>query len=201
MAKAALRSFHRGGRLGLQSCRECGEQVSTKAATCPHCGVSKPSKNKSTPSALLTGIVIVAVMAVMVAVFGRDDESQQTSQTATAAQPASTNDTSESPAPAKSSLVLAGQRGITLGVAMGCTDKQDLSTFNDAYGSAEVTHDQVGKQNAIVSALNASCQTIQSGQTGLVIDVSGFLVGYTRIRLDKDQVAYWLIREAVGPVK
>lgn len=29
--------------MALQSCRECGREVSTEAATCPHCGVPQPS--------------------------------------------------------------------------------------------------------------------------------------------------------------
>lgn len=35
----------RKGRLAvaLKPCRECGQQVSTEAATCPNCGVSNPS--------------------------------------------------------------------------------------------------------------------------------------------------------------
>ena len=29
--------------MALTSCRECGQQVSTEAATCPHCGVADPA--------------------------------------------------------------------------------------------------------------------------------------------------------------
>lgn len=29
--------------MSLVGCRECGQQVSTEAATCPHCGVGRPS--------------------------------------------------------------------------------------------------------------------------------------------------------------
>ena len=28
--------------MALQLCRECKKDVSTKAVTCPHCGVAKP---------------------------------------------------------------------------------------------------------------------------------------------------------------
>ena len=28
--------------MALQSCRECGETISTEAATCPHCGIAHP---------------------------------------------------------------------------------------------------------------------------------------------------------------
>lgn len=36
--------------MALQPCRECGKEVSTEAAQCPHCGVGHPTK-KMTPSA------------------------------------------------------------------------------------------------------------------------------------------------------
>jgi hypothetical protein len=29
--------------MAMTSCRECGQAVSSTAATCPHCGVSRPS--------------------------------------------------------------------------------------------------------------------------------------------------------------
>jgi hypothetical protein len=36
--------------MALAPCRECGEQVSTEAATCPHCGVGRPARPIATPS-------------------------------------------------------------------------------------------------------------------------------------------------------
>lgn len=31
----------------LQPCRECGKEVSTEAAACPHCGAASPTREKS----------------------------------------------------------------------------------------------------------------------------------------------------------
>jgi hypothetical protein len=36
--------------MALAPCRECGRQVSTEAATCPHCGVGRPARQIATPS-------------------------------------------------------------------------------------------------------------------------------------------------------
>ena len=33
--------------MALAECRECGRQVSTEAATCPHCGVPRPAETRS----------------------------------------------------------------------------------------------------------------------------------------------------------
>ena len=33
----------KGATMALTTCKECGENVSTKANICPHCGVEDPS--------------------------------------------------------------------------------------------------------------------------------------------------------------
>ncbi len=33
--------------MALQPCRECGEQISTEAVTCPHCGIQDPAGGES----------------------------------------------------------------------------------------------------------------------------------------------------------
>ena len=33
--------------MALTTCRECGQQVSADAKTCPHCGTSAPAKKKA----------------------------------------------------------------------------------------------------------------------------------------------------------
>lgn len=66
--------------MALKPCRECGQQVSTEAATCPHCGVSDPTgaareaarkksekDTKETQGCLgCAGIGIVGVFVVMI---------------------------------------------------------------------------------------------------------------------------------------
>ena len=67
--------------MALAPCRECGRQVSTEAATCPHCGVGRPARQIATPSvpnhaspdrrrrsnikAALTGIGLSIVIALV----------------------------------------------------------------------------------------------------------------------------------------
>lgn len=64
--------------MALTACRECDQQVSTEAATCPHCGVSHPATAESAPAEPLSagrsgwywfGIAAAAVAAGLVATF------------------------------------------------------------------------------------------------------------------------------------
>ena len=69
----------------LDRCRECGGQVSTEAATCPHCGVQFPSgakwwyehRRRESRMAWLAAAIFAAVMVVMSAVDGTLDRSFQ----------------------------------------------------------------------------------------------------------------------------
>ena len=45
----------------LINCRTCGQDVSSKAATCPHCG--ETLKRKQTP----TGLVAATIIALLIA--------------------------------------------------------------------------------------------------------------------------------------
>lgn len=47
--------------MALVKCHECGNEVSTEAATCPKCG-AKPRLKKESP--LKTGLVVIVVIAV-----------------------------------------------------------------------------------------------------------------------------------------
>jgi len=46
----------------LKSCRECGEQVSTEADECPHCGTKNPTSEaqRRTTAAVIIGLLIAA---------------------------------------------------------------------------------------------------------------------------------------------
>jgi hypothetical protein len=41
--------------VALQPCRECGQQVSTEAASCPHCRVPQPTRATAAPSSRALG--------------------------------------------------------------------------------------------------------------------------------------------------
>ena len=61
--------------MALRKCKECGSQVSSRAATCPHCGA--PTKRKTNPLVgLLAFVIIIAVCAgICTGVFNLGDNS------------------------------------------------------------------------------------------------------------------------------
>lgn len=50
--------------MALKPCRECKKEVSTEAKTCPHCGVSEPTKAPASAKDTLIGLVVVVVAIV-----------------------------------------------------------------------------------------------------------------------------------------
>lgn len=52
----------------LSKCRECGEQVSSEAKTCPKCGIKGPVKRKG---AILNGVMIVFAVLALSAFLGK----------------------------------------------------------------------------------------------------------------------------------
>jgi len=96
--------------------------------------------------------------------------------------------------------VLIGSRGEIDGTAMGCPRLADLKTFVGTYDAAEVAGDKVGENNAILAAYSSGCMTFVIDEKGLVIDETGFLDGYYRLRMHPTEVAYWFVRGAVRPV-
>ena len=56
--------------MALVKCRECGEEVSDEAITCPHCGVNNPSGKKGCFDFIWYVIVCLAV-AVLLVIIGR----------------------------------------------------------------------------------------------------------------------------------
>ena len=51
--------------MALNPCRECGDKVSSKAKTCPHCGIKRPVKPKSVAGSVLLGIIGLGIVAAL----------------------------------------------------------------------------------------------------------------------------------------
>jgi len=112
-----------------------------------------------------------------------------------------TGSSSELPAPGSSTIpVDVGSRAEINGTTIACQDKQDILTFEASYAQSRVANDSVGENQAISTALNSSCKTLQAGDTGLVIDISGFFPTVQEIRMDSDQTAYWVDPGFVSPI-
>ena len=61
--------------MALASCRECGQQVSTEANTCPHCGTGDPTgkerqKKKHTTQGCLGCLGVLGVLVILAIFFG-----------------------------------------------------------------------------------------------------------------------------------
>lgn len=53
--------------MALTKCRECGAQVSSKAPTCPSCGIKSPGKRQTE---IIIGLIIVALFVWLVNSMG-----------------------------------------------------------------------------------------------------------------------------------
>jgi hypothetical protein len=58
--------------MAMKPCRECTKEVSTEAKTCPHCGVSFPTRKKT--SKLAIAVLVVVGVIVVAAVAGSGDK-------------------------------------------------------------------------------------------------------------------------------
>jgi len=95
-----------------------------------------------------------------------------------------------------------GQKGYITSDMVACPKLDDLkSTLNAIIASARVK-DRIGFDNELTSAIdNDGCRKLQIGQSGLAIDSVGYYFGYTEIRMDDDEKAYWIDNEYVGAME
>ncbi len=62
--------------VNLKPCRDCGQQVSTKAPTCPHCGVGAPPTQVTLSECVtLLLVIVVGVILAVILVPGSDSPS------------------------------------------------------------------------------------------------------------------------------
>lgn len=92
-----------------------------------------------------------------------------------------------------------GHKGYITSDMVACPKLDDLkSTLNAMIASAKVK-DRIGFNNDLMSAIDKDgCRKLQTGQSGLAIDSVGYYFGYTEIRMDDDEKAYWIDNEYVG---
>jgi hypothetical protein len=64
--------------MALKPCKECKQEVSTKAKSCPHCGAKNPTvSGKDTAKGCLAFIVLFAVLTVIITSCSDDTEPTQ----------------------------------------------------------------------------------------------------------------------------
>lgn len=153
--------------MALKPCRECGQEVSTEAKKCPHCGVSDPTgaiarRAKNTGCGCLLAVLIMGAIVGSVAYFGQTGGSGSS----------------------KDTLVMIGQREKFVANSFGCPTLKELNQL----GSDQVANDKTGFYQHFGQY---GCITVQPSDTGLNLD-SSFLSGANKIRLDRDGRTYWI---------
>jgi len=76
--------------MALVACRECGNQVSTEAATCPKCGVSKPQPRSDNGKAIAITIGVVVCIVGFFMISGSIQESREADRQAAVQQATAT---------------------------------------------------------------------------------------------------------------
>jgi hypothetical protein len=170
--------------MALKPCRECKEMVSTEAKACPHCGVRDPTgaQQRAQQRGMLGCLGIIAVIAIVIVVssIGNNDNGSNATSTATS-----------SKAEGAQMASIGNQAVATLGPVLACPEWKD---YEKVIGDI-VNHDKVGESQDFQQG---GCRTIEKGDTGLIIGA-----GFTsiRVRLDKDETAYWTESQFGDPVR
>jgi hypothetical protein len=170
--------------MAIRACRECGKDISTSAKTCPHCGAAGAVTQSS-----LNGCLALVVLIVVGAGF------------LWLAAPSSNgpNAAADSGSDSASKLVFIGNRGRLARTAMACADEADIESFDDDLAQAFAAKAEIGKEEAMQRAESRGCVGLTKGESGLVIDSKGFLIGYDQLRMDRSGGAYWVQQEALEP--
>lgn len=77
--------------MALKQCRECGQEVSSSAKKCPHCGVSNPAGGLAGLGCAGQGCLGVIVLMVMVGLFGIGDDGGTSSSSSEYTPPSSSS--------------------------------------------------------------------------------------------------------------
>lgn len=85
--------------MALKPCKECKQQVSTSAKTCPHCGVSKPTKSGI---GLGGGIVLTLVVLGVIGSVADGDKADSANDGLAPIVPGKSKDSSSAPKPTAS---------------------------------------------------------------------------------------------------
>lgn len=62
--------------MALIKCVECGKEMSTQAAACPHCGMKMP-KRSVWPTVILSILAVPAAIIVATLLFGESNDTRQ----------------------------------------------------------------------------------------------------------------------------
>lgn len=137
--------------MSLVRCRECGQQVSSWARVCPHCGVRRPAPESPILKKILVVIVIAFVPAIVLMALTNSSNS--------------TSDGGNTPA------VQEGSQAELSSDAIGCAGEQDILNFVGNYAQAVQSGDAAEQQDATAAAIQTGCKMEPAGTKGLAMTV------------------------------
>ncbi len=170
--------------MALNPCRECKAMVSTEAKACPHCGVRDPTgaQQRAQLRGMLGCLGVLAVIAILIAVSSIGTNDNGSGATVTAANSSGASSTATRSKTEGPQMAFIGNEAVaTFGPVIACPEWKDYTQVV----ADMVNHDKVGESRDF---REAGCTVIKKGDTGLIID--GGLTSI-RVRLDKDEIAYW----------
>ena len=132
--------------VALKPCRECGQEISGEAKTCPHCGKRNPTGRKTSPIALGCLVLIVGTVVIDIAVTSSSDSS--TTRNSVATQPARSNapSSSSSSSPSKSAKTTPPAKG-----TLTCYEEPGTRKTTCVVGSSRVDLQACKLEYSIVS--------------------------------------------------
>jgi hypothetical protein len=93
------------------------------------------------------------------------------------------------PSTVRAATLASGQKVTVTTASYGCTDLDDLKTFDAAEAQAKPAHDDAADDAAVQNAMESSCDFIQSGSTGTVTGLSG--KSYIQVQMDSSTEDNW----------
>ena len=188
--------------MALKPCRECGKEVSTKAKTCPQCGISHPTSQLDRGTKQALGCLALIIVVVVIGQIGSQSSAPpatNNAQTATpsAARGSSTRKRSGNPTvPKQSSAARAAPPGahrINGDHWFGCMDRDEFGRLVNY----AVQNDQEAFSQALTRAVyNGTCTLFQNGETVYLTD-TGIFSGVVKVRKRGETTEYWTNMEAI----
>ncbi len=59
--------------MALKPCKECGENISTKAKSCPHCGIGSPALNEFHVSSPMGCAIVSIILIIVIVIIANSD--------------------------------------------------------------------------------------------------------------------------------
>jgi hypothetical protein len=117
--------------MALKACRECGQQVSTAAETCPHCGVRKPIAAGGGTSAVGAAVLVIVVLGVFGSLLPKSEPTPEEKAKQEAAKKVADDKEKERNEAFDHDFKVLSGTGV-LAVSSGAAEKYSISGWNSS---------------------------------------------------------------------